>query len=77
MIEFPSMLIDYVDLPIGSNAPHRRAARSLVGEQVPVRVGASRMLAEVREVIFYPDSIEVWVYLPVITVALPRETELA
>jgi hypothetical protein len=77
MIEYPSSLVDVIDLPIGENAPHRDAARSLLDGQVPVRVGASRLRALVWNVICYPDSVEIWLYLPMIDVPLPGKIGLA
>lgn len=76
MIEFPTGLIDWVDLPISGAPRDRRAVRHLVGTELPVCVGRSRLLGRVFDVIVYPEHIEVGVRLPVLVVPLP-EPELA
>lgn len=76
MIEFPASLVDWIDLPIPAGAPLRLAVRQFVGGVLPVRVGRSRLLAEVASMVFHAECVEVCVRLPVRVVPLP-ETELA
>jgi hypothetical protein len=73
MIEYPSSLVEIIDLPISPDAPCHHAARSLSGTRVPVRLGSSRLSALVWDVVCYPGNVEIWVYLPMIDVALPGD----